>query len=79
MITSAKPKPSASARASQPVMIRLRTASIRYETGLIDASALNHWISIRSRGAFIDEMKRKTKSSGNSPWIASPEPVRNAR
>ena len=36
-ITSATPNPSASAFASQPVMIRLRTHSIRYETGLIVA------------------------------------------
>ena len=34
--TIAIEKPSASARASQPVMIRLRTHSIRYETGLIE-------------------------------------------
>src|SRR5207342_3523364 len=32
-IAVAIPKPSASASASQPVMIRLRTHSIRYETG----------------------------------------------
>jgi hypothetical protein len=31
------------------------------------------------RGAFIDEMKRKTNRSGKRPWIASPEPVRSAR
>ena len=48
-------------------MMRLRTASIRYETGLAEAIALNHWISISSRGAFIDERKRKTKSSGKRP------------
>src|SRR5665213_466440 len=30
----AKPNPSASARASQPVMTRLRSASSRYDTGL---------------------------------------------
>ena len=30
-------------------------------------------------GVFIDEMKRNTKSTGKSPWIDSPEPVRSAR
>ena len=72
-------KPSASASASQPVMITLRTHSIRYETGLIDARNWNQPTAIRLRGVFIDEMKRKTKSRGKSAWIASPEPVRSAR
>ena len=60
-------------------MIRLRMPSIRYETGLIVATVRNQSISIRFRGRFIDERKRKTKKSGNSAWIASPEPVRSAR
>ena len=72
------PKPSASASPSQPVMIRLRTPSIRYETGLTVAASRNQVTDIRFRGMFIDEMKRKTKKSGNRPWIASPEPVRSA-
>ena len=75
----ATPNPSASACASQPVMIRLRIPSIRYETGLIVATVRNQSISIRFRGRFIDEMNRKTKKSGKSAWIASPEPVRSAR
>ena len=73
-----KPKPSASAWTSQPVMIRLRTHSIMYETGLSVAAIRNHSTSIRFRGVFIEEMKRKTKSTGKSAWIVSPEPVRNA-
>ena len=60
-------------------MMRLRIPSIRYETGLIVATVRNHSISIRFRGRFIDERKRKTKKSGKSAWIASPEPVRSAR
>ena len=52
--------------------------SIRYEIGLIEARNWNQPTAIRLRGVFIDEMKRKTKSSGKSPWIASPEPVRSA-
>ena len=47
-------------------MIRLRTHSIRYETGLIEARKRNQSTAIRLRGVFIDEMKRKTKSSGKS-------------
>ena len=45
---------------------------------MIVAATLNQWTPIRLRGVFIDEMKRKTNSSGKSPWIASPEPVRSA-
>ena len=78
-IRKAKPKPSPSACPSQPVMIRLRTHSIRYETGLMLATKWNQSTAIRFRGVFIEERKRKTKRSGNSPWIASPEPVRSAR
>ena len=77
--TVAIPNPSARASASQPVMIRLRTHSIRYETGLTDARKRNQSTAIRFLGVFIDEMKRKTKSGGKSAWIASPEPVRSAR
>jgi hypothetical protein len=60
-------------------MIRLRTHSIRYETGFTLATKRNQSTSIRFRGVFIEERKRKTKRSGNRPWIASPEPVRRAR
>ena len=60
-------------------MIRLRTHSIRYETGFTLATKRNQSTSIRSRGVFIEERKRKTKRSGKRPWIASPEPVRSAR
>ena len=77
-ITTAMLKPSPSALASQPVMIRLRTHSIRYETGFTLATNRNQSTLIRSRGVFIDERKRKTKSIGKRPWIASPEPVRSA-
>ena len=59
-------------------MIRLRTHSIRYETGFAVAASRNHVTAIRFRGMFIDEMKRKTKKSGKTPWTASPEPVRSA-
>ena len=41
---------------------------------MIVASVRNQSTIIRLRGAFIDEKKRKTKSTGNSAWIASPEP-----
>ena len=78
-ITAAMPKPSESALASQPVMIRLRTHSMRYEMGLSVASTRNHSTAIRSRGVFIDEMKRKTKRSGNIACTDSPDPVRSAR
>jgi hypothetical protein len=78
-MTAAMPKPSARASVSQPVMIRPRTHSIRYETGFSVASVRNQSTAMRSRGVFIDEMKRKTKSTGKSPWIDSPEPVRSAR
>ena len=64
---------------SQPLMIRLRTHSIRYETGLMVATKRNQSTAIRLRGVFIEERKRKTKRTGKSPWIASPEPVRSAR
>ncbi len=60
------------------MMIRLRTPSIRYETGFSVAAVRNQSISIRFRGISIDEMKRKTKRTGNRPWTASPEPVRSA-
>ena len=66
-ITAVTPKPSASACASQPTMIRLRTLSSRYETGLAVAASRNHVISIRFRGMFIDEVKRKTKNAGKRP------------
>ena len=58
-------------------MIRLRTHSIRYETGLRVANTRNQSHFDQVRGMFIEEMKRKTKSSGNIP-AASPEPVRSA-
>ena len=61
------------------MMIRLRIPSIRYETGLIVVTVRNQSISIRFRGRFIEDRKRKTKKSGKSAWIASPEPVRRAR
>ena len=70
--------PSASASPSQPVMIRLRTHSSRYETGFAVAASRNHVTEIRLRGMFIDEMKRKTKNIGKRPWTASPEPVLSA-
>ena len=57
-------------------MMRLRTASMRYETGLSVAIARNQSTSMRFRGAFIDDMNRKMKSTGKSAWIDSPEPVR---
>ena len=60
-------------------MIRLRTHSIRYETGFTVATKRNQSTPIRFRGVFIEERKRKTKSSGKRPWIASPEPVRSAQ
>src|SRR5918996_625830 len=78
-IASARPNPSASACPSQPVTIRLRSPSIRYETGLIVATMRNQSISIRFRGRFMDERKRKTKRSGNIACTASPVPVRSAR
>ena len=59
-------------------MIRLRTHSIMYETGLSVAAIRNHSTPMRLRGVFIEEMKRKTKRTGKSAWIVSPEPVRNA-
>jgi hypothetical protein len=59
-------------------MIRLRTPSIKYETGFAVAATRNQSISIRSRGMFIEEMNRKTKNAGKRPWTASPEPVRSA-
>ena len=59
-------------------MMRLRTASMRYETGLIVAIARNQSTSMRFRGAFIDDMNRKMNSTGKSAWIASPDPVRSA-
>jgi hypothetical protein len=59
-------------------MTRLRTHSIRYETGFAVATARNQSISIRFRGRFIDERNRKTKKSGKRPCTASPEPVRSA-
>ena len=46
---------------------------------MIVATVRNQSSSIRFRGRFIDERKRKTKRSGKSPWTASPEPVRSAR
>ena len=49
------------------------------ETGLTEARNRNQSTPIRFRGVFIEEMKRKTKSTGKNPWIASPEPVRSAR
>ena len=42
------------------------------------AIARNQSTSMRFRGAFIDDMKRKMKSTGKSAWIDSPEPVRRA-
>ena len=72
------PNPSASACQSQPVMMRLRTHSIMYETGFSVAAIRNQSTPMRFRGAFIDEMKRKTKSTGKSAWIVSPDPVRYA-
>ena len=72
------PKPSASASASQPMMMSERIPSIRYETGLSVATVRNQSISIRFRGMAIDERKRKTKNTGNRLWTASPEPVRSA-
>ena len=56
-------------------MMRLRTHSIMYETGFSVAAIRNHSTPIRFRGAFIEEMKRNTKRTGKSAWIASPEPV----
>ena len=76
MIT--KPNPRASACQSQPVMMRLRTASIMYETGFSVAAVRNQSTPMRFRGAFIEERKRKTKRTGKSAWIVSPEPVRYA-
>jgi hypothetical protein len=72
------PKPSASASPSKPMMIRLRTLSIRYETGFTVATSRNQVISIRFRGRFIDERNRKTKKAGKRLCTASPEPVRRA-
>ena len=43
-------------------MIRLRTPSIRYETGFAVATQRNQSTAIRLRGIAIDEMKRKTKN-----------------
>src|SRR4029079_14323403 len=48
--TIAIEKPSASASASQPVMIRLRTHSIRYETGLTEARKRHQSTAIRFLG-----------------------------
>src|SRR5205085_12579993 len=63
---------SASASPSQPVMIRLRIPSIRYETGFAVATSRNQVTRIRLRGAFIDETKSAVKMTGNSDWIDSP-------
>jgi hypothetical protein len=60
------------------MMIRLRTHSRRYETGLAVARARNQSTSIRLRGRPSDEMNRKTKKRGKIPCTASPEPVRRA-
>ena len=49
-----------------------------YETGFSVAAIRNQSTPMRLRGAFIDEMKRKTKRTGKSAWIVSPEPVRYA-
>src|SRR5262249_54325591 len=54
-----------SAVPSQPVMTRLRSPSTRYETGFHDATVRNQSCSIRFRGRFIDDRKKKTNSSGN--------------
>ena len=78
-IVAAMPKPSSSACASQPVMIRLRMPSIRYDTGLNVATVRNQSVSIRFRGKFIEDRKRRTKRSGKSPCTASPDPVRSAK
>src|SRR5262249_24061736 len=59
-----KPNPSASAVQSQPVMMRLRTHSIMYETGFSVAAMRNQSTPMSFRGVFIDEMNRKTKSTG---------------
>src|SRR5581483_10179384 len=69
---------SASASPSQPVTIRLRTPSIRYETGLAVARPRNHPTDIRFRGAFIDEMKSATKKTGKKPITDSLDPERSA-
>src|SRR5829696_10050367 len=69
---------SASACASQPKMTRLRMPSIRYETGFTDAVSRNQSVSIRFRGRFIDERKRKTKKTGKRLFTASVEPVLSA-
>src|SRR5262249_29204955 len=53
-IPPAIPNPSASASASQPTTIRLRTPSIRYETGLPVATQRNQSTLIRLRGIAID-------------------------
>src|SRR4029453_877265 len=74
-----KPNASPSASQSQPVMIRLRSPSIRYEIGLKVATVRNQSCSIRFRGRFIDERKRPTNRSGKSPCTASPDPVRSAK
>src|SRR5262249_26432272 len=55
---------SPSAVGFQPSMIRLRRPSIMYETGLSVAAIRNQVVSMRFRGRFIDEMKRRKKSSG---------------
>src|SRR5439155_22977306 len=66
---AAKPSPSASQ--FQPWMTSERTASIRYETGLIVAIQRNQSVWIRLRGKFIDDRNRKTKNTGKSPCTAS--------
>ena len=41
------------------------------------ATIRNQSCSIRSRGSELEDRNRNTKNSGNTPWTASPEPVRS--
>src|SRR5918995_3148085 len=73
---TANPSPIASQ--FHPSITSARTDSIRYETGFALAAHLNQSVSIRLRGMFIDEMNRKTKKTGKSPWTTSVDPLRSA-
>src|SRR3954454_20270541 len=77
-MATATPKPSMIVSQFQSSITSERTASIRYETGLIVATQRNQSVSMKSRGMFSDERKRKTKKTGKSPCTASVEPVRSA-
>ena len=73
MSVRATTNPSERALRFQPVMtMRPRTASMRYETGLIVAIARNQSHLHEVPGAFIDDMNRKMKVTER--WIRFARP-----